>query len=95
MTNEGFSLDQQLVDRLDARLARIEGHVRGVRKMLAEQRDCDEILNQVAGVKAGISQVAILLLEGHLDACVAESLSSGNGAQHLERFKHSLDQVLR
>lgn len=84
-------LEKELLDRL----ARIEGHVRGVRKMLAEHRDCDDILTQVAGVKAAISQVAIKLLEGHLDTCVSESLRSGDGTTPVERFKGSLNRVLK
>lgn len=84
-------LEKDLLDRL----ARIEGHVRGVRKMLAEHRDCDDILTQVAGVKAAINQVAIKLLEGHLDTCVADSIRSGDGTGPVERFKGSLSRVLK
>lgn len=85
----------ELEDNLQDRLSRIEGHVRGIKKMLAEHRDCDDILTQVSGVKAAVNQVAILLLEGHLETCVAESLSTGDGAVQLERFKSSLARVLK
>lgn len=92
---DSLYLDPELVRQLDARLARIEGHVRGIRKMLAEQRDCDDILTQVAGVKAGINQAGIVLLEGHLDSCVSKCIVGGDGAEPLERFKTSLQRVLR
>ncbi len=91
--------DTYLIPELEAnlqdRLSRIEGHVRGIKKMLAEHRDCDDILTQVAGVKAAVNQVGILLLEGHLETCVAEALRSGDGTIPVERFKGSLSRVLK
>ena len=88
-------LTPELERNLQARLSRIEGHVRGINKMLAKHDDCDDILTQVAAVKAAISQVAILLLEGHLDTCVAESIRGGDGTAPIERFKDSLSRVLK
>ncbi len=93
--NQNAYIDIELGNNLQDRLSRIEGHVRGIKKMLAEQRDCDDILTQVSGVKAAINQVAILLLEGHLETCVAEGLRSGDGTIPIERFKSSLSRVLK
>ena len=87
-------LTPELEEDLKNRLSRIEGHVRGVKNMLAERRDCDEILTQVAGVQAAVRQVAILLLEGHLETCVAEAIRSGRESA-LDHFKESLARVLK
>lgn len=84
-----------LESNLQDRLSRIEGHVRGIKRMLADHRDCDDILIQIAGVKAAINQVAIMLLEGHLETCVAEALRSGDGTIPVERFKGSLSRILK
>lgn len=92
---ESVYLTPELEGNLRDRLSRIEGHIRGVKKMLGDHRDCDDILTQVAGIKAAVAQVAILLLEGHLDTCVAESIRSGDGAAPVERFKDSLSRVLK
>lgn len=89
------NLDPELVGELDRRLARLEGHVRGVRKMLAEQRDCDDILTQVAGVKAAAAQVAIRLLEGHFDSCVSGLIPDSGGSEQIEGFKNSLKRAFR
>ncbi|MBI4306318.1 MAG: metal-sensitive transcriptional regulator [Chloroflexi bacterium] len=91
----GVYLEAELCESLQRRLSRIEGHVRGIKRMLAEQRDCDAVLTQVAGVRAAVNQVAILLLEGHLDTCVSDALRSGDGAEPVERFKNSLSRALR
>ncbi len=92
---DGVYITPELESNLQKRLSRIEGHVRGINKMLADHRDCDDIMTQIAGVKAGINQVGILLLEGHLETCVAEAIRSGDGAAPLERFKESLSRVLK
>ena len=91
----GIYLDPEVVEELQNRLSRIEGHVRGIKKMLAEQRDCDDILTQVAGVKAGIQQVGIRLLEGHLDTCVSDAIARADGTEPVQRFKNSLSRVLK
>ena len=65
------------------RLSRIEGHVRGLRRMLAEHRECDDTVTQVSTVKSAVNQVAILLLEGDLETCVAEGLRCGDGTPPL------------
>lgn len=92
---ESVFIETELEDNLQDRLSRIEGHVRGIKNMLAEHRNCDDILTQVSGVKAAINQVAILLLEGHLETCVVESFRTGDGTISLERFKSSLSRVLK
>lgn len=95
ISKDSLYISQELESNLQDRLSRIQGHVGGIKKMLAEHRDCDDILTQAAGVKAAIIQVEILLLEGHLDACVAESIRDGDDKLPVERFKGSLSRVLK
>ncbi len=94
-TSSSVYIAPELENNLQDRLSRIEGHVRGIKKMLADHRDCDDVLTQISGVKAAISQVSILLLEGHLESCVADALRAGDGAIPMERFKESLSRVLK
>ena len=53
-----------------ARLSRIEGHVRGLRKMVEEDKECPDVLLQVAAVRAALNQVGRILLEDHMESCV-------------------------
>lgn len=80
---------------LQARLSRIEGHIRGIKRMLAEHKDCESLLIQVAAVKAAINQVGLLLLEGHMETCVAEAVEQGHGVEALNRLKGALTKILR
>ncbi len=87
-------LEPDLIENLQARLSRIEGHVRGVKRMLEAHEDCNDILVQLAAVKAAINQVTLKLLEGHLHTCVAECTLSGD-LQALERLNRAMALVLK
>ncbi|MCY0888830.1 MAG: metal-sensitive transcriptional regulator [Alicyclobacillaceae bacterium] len=64
-------------DALLARLKRIEGQVRGIQKMLEDDRYCVDILVQLAAVKSATHQVALSLLESHTQHCVRSALERG------------------
>jgi len=64
---------------LAKRLNRIEGQVRGIGRMLAEDRYCVDILTQVSAVRSALDAVALELLEHHLHGCVQQAVKSGKG----------------
>ncbi|MFP3941550.1 MAG: metal-sensitive transcriptional regulator [Thermoanaerobaculia bacterium] len=64
--------------RLLARLRRIEGQVRGLQRMVEEERYCPEILTQVAAVQASLRAAVQVLLQDHLRHCVTGALRSGD-----------------
>ena len=57
-------------DQLSTRLRRIEGQVRGIERMVAEDRYCIDVLTQIAAVQAALDKVALGLLDGHARTCV-------------------------
>jgi len=57
-------------DQLQSRLRRIEGQVRGIQRMVAEDRYCIDVLTQVAAIQAALDKVALGLLDGHAHTCV-------------------------
>jgi DNA-binding FrmR family transcriptional regulator len=61
---------------LTRRLKRIEGQVRGVQRMIDEDRYCVDILVQIAAIKNAIHQVGLTILESHTRGCVADALSN-------------------
>ena len=91
---EELYLAERVERDLLRRLSRIEGHVRAVKKMLEEHRSCNDILVQMAAVKAALSQAMIKLLEGHMESCVTGCVASGDLGE-LERLKEALALVLR
>jgi len=80
---------------IDARLARIEGHVRSIRRMLADHEDCNSLLVQMSAVKAAMNQVIIKVLEAHIESCIVACADEVEREQALEDLKHALAIVLR
>ncbi|MEM5948110.1 metal-sensitive transcriptional regulator [Spirochaetia bacterium 38H-sp] len=69
--------DKETKDALIKRLNRIEGQIRGIKKMIEEDVYCDGILNQITSVRAALSGVSTLLLDAHIRSCVKEQIMSG------------------
>ncbi len=63
--------DEERKKLLD-RLARVEGQVRGVRKMLEEDRCCEDVITQLLAARSGLEQAGLVVLDHHLAACVFE-----------------------
>jgi DNA-binding FrmR family transcriptional regulator len=57
-------------DQLQTRLRRIEGQVRGIERMVDEDRYCIDVLTQIAAIQAALDKVALGLLDGHAHTCV-------------------------
>jgi DNA-binding FrmR family transcriptional regulator len=61
------------------RLSRIEGHVRSIKGMVEEERDCADILVQIAAVRSAINQVGRVVLEDHVESCLLDAAAEGTG----------------
>ena len=70
-----------------ARVNRIEGQIRGIGRMIGEDRYCVDVLTQVAAVRSALDALGMKLLEHHLHGCVAHAIESGDGA-------HAIDEAL-
>ncbi len=93
-TEEVYLKSEVEKDLLD-RLGRIEGHLRGISRMLGEQKSCDDILIQIAAVRAAMTQVSIKLLEGHMDTCVREGILRGEGELAISNLRRALSSALK
>jgi DNA-binding FrmR family transcriptional regulator len=87
----GYAKDKADVQ---ARLKRIEGQVRGVQRMVDEDRYCIDILTQVNSIKAALDKVALVLLKDHVDHCVADAVRAGEGEEKLEELTAAIGRFL-
>ena len=65
------------------RLNRIEGQVRGIRRLIGDEAYCLDVLQQVEAMTSAADEVALLLLEDHIDGCLAHAIESGEGAPYV------------
>lgn len=87
-------LDEPSKRALGNRLARLEGHLRSVRQMLDEERCADEILLQVAAVKAALNRFSAVLLEHELHSCM-DTCMDGDPGERLDKVSKVLATLLK
>jgi CsoR family transcriptional regulator, copper-sensing transcriptional repressor len=79
---------------IQKRLHRIEGQARGLQRMVDDERYCIDILTQVKAVKAALDRVALLLLDDHVEHCVAGAVRTGDGADKLRELSQAIGRFL-
>lgn len=77
------------------RLKRIEGQVRGLEKMIEEDRYCVDILIQLSAVEAALKKVGLSLLERHARTCVAHAVERGQGQEYIDELLKVIRQFSR
>jgi DNA-binding FrmR family transcriptional regulator len=82
-------------DALVKRLHRIEGQVRGIERMVEDDRYCIDILTQISAVSTALEAVAVKILDDHVRHCVAGALASGDEADADEKTRELLEAVRR
>ena len=80
---------------LITRLHRIEGQVRGLERMVEEERYCIDILTQIAAVSTALESVSVKLLEDHVRHCVGDALAAGDTEVAQRKSEDLLDAVRR
>jgi len=81
---------QQIINRLH----RIEGQVRGVRKMVEEEQSCAELMMQIAAVKAAVSKVGILMFQTHFRQCLEQSAKEGGSEEFIEEVMELMGKYI-
>lgn len=77
------------------RLKRIEGQVRGVARMVEEDRYCIDILTQLQAVKAALGRAETEVLKAHAACCVAEAIATGDEADQRAKFNELVELFAR
>ena len=88
----GYAEEREALIR---RLHRIEGQVRGIEKMIEDDRYCIDILTQVAAVSTALEAVALKILDDHVRHCVAGALASGDEDDARTKTEELLQAVQR
>ena len=82
-------------DALVKRLRRIEGQVRGLERMVEEDRYCIDVLTQISAVSTALDSVALKILEDHVGHCVSGALASGDPEEAAAKTEELLAAVQR
>ena len=82
-------------EALVKRLHRIEGQVRGIERMVEDDRYCIDILTQVAAVNTALESLAFRVFDDHVNHCVSDALSSGDPKEAAAKSKELMEAVQR
>ena len=77
---------QENKEKALARLARLEGQVRGIKRMVEEDRYCVDILTQTAAIRAALKGVEKLVIDDHATHCIEDAVASGDAAEQRAKF---------
>lgn len=77
------------------RLNRIEGQIKGIQRMIDEDKNCVDILTQIAAVRAAINKVGAIILEKHLNSCMQKALLSDEKDKVVESLIDSIQKFLK
>ena len=83
------------VEAVKNRLKRIEGQVRGLIKMIDDDKSCEDILIQIGSVKSALHKTGQVILEGHLNHCVLDGIRDGNEVETIKKLSSAIEQFSR
>jgi len=83
------------VEAITKRLKRIEGQVRGLIKMIENDKNCEDILIQIGSVKSALHKTGQVILEGHLHHCVLNGIHDGKEDETMRKLSSAIEQFSR
>ncbi len=83
------------VEAVTNRLKRIEGQIRGLIRMVEEDKSCEEILIQIGSAKSALHKTGQVILEGHLHHCVLDGLREGKEDETIKKLSSAIEQFSR
>ena len=82
-------------DAVIKRLRRVEGQVRGVQKMVEEDRYCLDILTQITAIRAALDKVGMQILDGHARGCLSAAIKSGHADESIDELMQVLQRYVK
>ena len=78
-----------------ARLRKIEGQAKGIQQMIEDDRYCIDIVQQLSALSAATDEVSLLILESHIEGCVAGAIREQHGEGHIKELMETLRKAMR
>lgn len=91
MTAYGYAADKE---SLTKRVNRLEGQVRGIGRMIEEDRYCIDIVNQLSAVQAAARELSLRLIDSHVRHCVVEAVQADNAEPKIEELMETLGRAM-
>ncbi len=77
------------------RMKKIEGQSRGIHRMIEEDRYCIDIVQQLTALRAAADRISLLILQSHIEGCVADAIGKQHGEGHVKELMKTLQKVMK
>jgi DNA-binding FrmR family transcriptional regulator len=82
-------------DALLTRMKRIEGQAKGVQRMIEDDRYCIDIVQQLTALSSAAEEVALLILQSHIEGCVADAIREQRGEEYIKELMTTVRKALK
>lgn len=82
-------------DALLARLKKIEGQAKGIQEMVSEGRYCIDIVQQLSALSAAADEVALMVLENHIEGCITEAIRDQRGEEQIRELMKTIRKAIK
>lgn len=86
---------QNIKDNLDKRLKRIEGQVKGIRRMIDEEKNCQEVLTQVSAARSALKMVGNMVLNHYATECLCSTISAKDKRTKVDELQKLIQTITR
>ena len=90
--NHQYSQDKE---PLQKRLNRIEGQVRGIKKMIDGDRYCIDIVQQLTAISSAIDEVSLVVLQSHIEGCVSDAIREEHSEHHIKELMETIRKAVK
>jgi len=88
----GYAKDKQ---SLQIRMKKIEGQAKGIQQMIEEDRYCIDIVQQLTALSSATEEVALLIMESHIEGCVSDAIREQHGEEHINELMKTIRKVMK
>lgn len=78
-----------------ARLKKIEGQAKGIQEMIENERYCIDVVQQLTALSAAADEVALLVLERHIETCVSDAIRAEHGEEHIHELMKTIRKAIK
>jgi len=76
-------------------MKKLEGQARGIQRMIEEDRYCIDIVQQLTALSAAADEVSLLILESHIEGCVADAIREQHGEEHIKELVATIRKAMK
>ena len=77
------------------RLRKIEGQIKGITKMVDQEKYCVDIINQITAAQRALDHVALSIMKRHVESCVSEAVKEGKGSTKIEELMETINKFVK